>query len=96
MTLNLAYLIGTLLFGVILVAAVSTQIFDKRFHPFLYWAVVVATTTVGRRAADRRRAGGKAIGHAASAASREASQKDRRHARSTEPRSVKLPLLQRR
>ncbi len=30
MTLNLGYLIGTLIFGVILVAAVSTQIFAKR------------------------------------------------------------------
>jgi uncharacterized membrane-anchored protein len=52
MTLNLGYLIGTLIFGVILVTAVSTQIFAKRFHPFLYWAVVVATTTVGTTLAD--------------------------------------------
>jgi uncharacterized membrane-anchored protein len=52
MTLNLGYLIGTLIFGVILVTAVSTQIFAKLFHPFLYWAVVVATTTVGTTLAD--------------------------------------------
>ena len=36
----------------ILIAAVSTQILAKRFHPFLYWAVVVATTTVGTTLAD--------------------------------------------
>ena len=52
MTMNLGYLIGTLIFGVILIAAVSNQIFAKRFHPFLYWAVVVATTTVGTTLAD--------------------------------------------
>jgi uncharacterized membrane-anchored protein len=52
MTLNLGYLIGTLIFGLIFVAAVITQIFAKRFHPFLYWAVVVATTTVGTTLAD--------------------------------------------
>jgi uncharacterized membrane-anchored protein len=52
MTLNLGYLVGTLIFGVILIAAVSTQTLAKRFHPFLYWAVVVATTTVGTTLAD--------------------------------------------
>lgn len=52
MTLNLGYLIGTLIFGVIFVTAVSTQIFAKRFHPFRYWAVVVATTTMGTTLAD--------------------------------------------
>jgi uncharacterized membrane-anchored protein len=52
MTMNLGYLIGTLIFGVILIAAVSTQILAKRFHPFLYWAVIVATTTVGTTLAD--------------------------------------------
>jgi uncharacterized membrane-anchored protein len=52
MTLNLGYLIGTFIFGGILIAAVSTQTLAKRFHPFLYWAVVVATTTVGTTLAD--------------------------------------------
>jgi uncharacterized membrane-anchored protein len=52
MTLNLGYLIGTAIFGVILLVAVSAQIIAKRFHPFLYWAVVIATTTVGTTLAD--------------------------------------------
>src|SRR5438105_3333756 len=52
MTLNLGYLIGTAIFGVVLIAAVSAQVAAKRFHPFLYWAVVVATTTVGTTLAD--------------------------------------------
>ena len=52
MTLNLGYLIGTAIFGVILVAAVTAQVIARRFYPFLYWAVVVATTTVGTTLAD--------------------------------------------
>ena len=45
--MNLGYLIGTAIFGAILVGAVSAQIAAKRFHPFLYWVVIIATTTVG-------------------------------------------------
>ena len=52
MTLNLGYLIGTLIFGVLLVVAVGAQVAAKRFHPLLYWAVVIATTTVGTTLAD--------------------------------------------
>jgi len=52
MTLNLGYLIGTAIFAAILVLAVGAQLRAKRFHPFLYWAVVVATTTVGTTLAD--------------------------------------------
>ena len=52
MTLNLGYLIGTLIFGVVLIVAVGTQIRAKRFHPFLYWFAIVATTTVGTTLAD--------------------------------------------
>src|SRR3981189_3182431 len=52
MTLNLGYLIGTAIFGVALAAALSAQIVAKRFHPFLYWTVIVATTTVGTTLAD--------------------------------------------
>lgn len=32
--------------------AVATQIRATRFHPFLYWAVIVATTTAGTTLAD--------------------------------------------
>ncbi|MEP7051897.1 MAG: hypothetical protein ABJB12_16145 [Pseudomonadota bacterium] len=52
MTLNLGYLLGTLIFSVILLAAVSAQIIAKSFHPFLYWAAIIATTTVGTTLAD--------------------------------------------
>jgi uncharacterized membrane-anchored protein len=46
------YLIGTAIFGVIFVAAVLVQIKAKKFHPFLYWFTIVATTTVGTTLAD--------------------------------------------
>lgn len=46
------YLIGTAIFGVIFVAAVVVQIRAKKFHPFLYWVTIVATTTVGTTLAD--------------------------------------------
>src|SRR6266446_6991196 len=46
------YLIGTVIFGVIFVAAVLVQIRAKKFHPFLYWLTIVATTTVGTTLAD--------------------------------------------
>jgi uncharacterized membrane-anchored protein len=46
------YLIGTAIFGVIFVAAVLVQIRAKKFHPFIYWLTIVATTTVGTTLAD--------------------------------------------
>jgi uncharacterized membrane-anchored protein len=46
------YLIGTAIFGVIFVAVVLVQIRAKKFHPFLYWLTIVATTTVGTTLAD--------------------------------------------
>lgn len=52
MTLHLGYLVGTVIFATVLVIAVSAQIKAKRFRPFLYWAVIVATTTAGTTLAD--------------------------------------------
>ena len=52
MTLNWGYLAGTALFGVALVALVVAQIFASRFHPVLYWATIVASTTFGTTLAD--------------------------------------------
>jgi uncharacterized membrane-anchored protein len=52
MTLNLGYLVGTVIFACLFVALVAAQIAAKQFHRFLYWAVIVATTTVGTTLAD--------------------------------------------
>ena len=52
MSMNLGYLVGTAIFAVIFVAAVAVQIKAKQFHPTLYWATIIATTTVGTTLAD--------------------------------------------
>lgn len=52
MSLGLGYLVGTAIFATILVVAVVAQIRAERFHPFLYWTVIVATTTAGTTFAD--------------------------------------------
>src|SRR5579885_429742 len=46
------YLIGTALFGVLLVVLVWVQIKARRFNPWLYWATIVASTTAGTTLAD--------------------------------------------
>jgi uncharacterized membrane-anchored protein len=52
MTLNLGYLAGTAIFFSLLVALVVWQIAAARFHPFLYWSTIVASTTAGTTMAD--------------------------------------------
>src|SRR5579863_6047024 len=52
MTVNLGYAISTGIFAAIFVAGVAAQIAVKSFRPFLYWTVIVATTTVGTTMAD--------------------------------------------
>jgi uncharacterized membrane-anchored protein len=52
MSMNLGYLVGTAIFASIFIVAVSAQIKAKRFHPFLYWTTIIATTTVGTTLAD--------------------------------------------
>lgn len=52
MSMHLGYLVGTAIFAVIFVAAVTAQINAKGFHPFLYWLTIIATTTVGTTLAD--------------------------------------------
>jgi uncharacterized membrane-anchored protein len=52
MSMQLGYLVGTAIFATIFVAAVAAQISAKKYRPFLYWAVIVATTTAGTTLAD--------------------------------------------
>jgi uncharacterized membrane-anchored protein len=52
MSMNLGYLVGTGIFAAIFLVAVIAQIKAKRFHPLLYWATIIATTTVGTTLAD--------------------------------------------
>jgi uncharacterized membrane-anchored protein len=52
MTLHWGYLIGTAIFFSLLVILVATQIVTKAFHPVLYWATIIASTTAGTTMAD--------------------------------------------
>src|SRR5258708_39853736 len=52
MTLNWGYLTGTALFLGLLIVLVISQILAKEFHPVLYWATIVASTTFGTTMAD--------------------------------------------
>ena len=46
------YLIGTGIFGVLLIAFIWAQIKARRFNAWLYWATIVASTTCGTTLAD--------------------------------------------
>ncbi len=52
MTLNLGYLVSTVIFAAFFLATAAAQISAKKYHPFLYWAVIIATTTVGTTMSD--------------------------------------------
>jgi uncharacterized membrane-anchored protein len=52
MTWNLGYLTGTALFVVVLAGLVAAQIIASKFHPTLYWATIIASTTAGTTLAD--------------------------------------------
>jgi uncharacterized membrane-anchored protein len=52
MSMNLGYLVGTLIFAALFALFVWAQMRAKTFHPALYWATIVATTTVGTTLAD--------------------------------------------
>jgi uncharacterized membrane-anchored protein len=52
MSMHLGYLVSTGIFAMIFIAAVMVQITVKTFHPVLYWATIIASTTVGTTLAD--------------------------------------------
>ncbi|MCJ2177143.1 hypothetical protein MTR64_01060 [Novosphingobium sp. 2580] len=52
MSYDMGYLVSTAIFVVPLLALVSAQIRARQYHPFLYWAAIVASTTAGTTMAD--------------------------------------------
>ena len=52
MSMHLGYLKATLIFAAVFAGAVWFQIKAKKFHPFIYWFTIIATTTVGTTMAD--------------------------------------------
>lgn len=52
MTWELGYAVGSLIFLGFFAVTLAAQVISKRYRPFIYWAVVVATTTVGTTMSD--------------------------------------------
>jgi uncharacterized membrane-anchored protein len=52
MSMNLGYLVGTAIFAALFAVCVLAQVYAKRFHPFLYWLTIIATTMLGTTLAD--------------------------------------------
>jgi len=52
MSMDLGYLVGTAIFAAVFLVAATAQIRATRFHPFAYWATIIASTTVGTTLAD--------------------------------------------
>ena len=52
MTMNVGYLQSTLIFFALFVIALVAQLMSKKHHPFLYWTVIIATSTAGTTMSD--------------------------------------------
>jgi uncharacterized membrane-anchored protein len=52
MTMHLGYALSSIVFITLFIVMVAAQLVSKSFHPFLYWGVIVATTTAGTTMAD--------------------------------------------
>lgn len=52
MSMDLGYLVGTGIFALAFAATVTAQVRARAFHPYLYWATIVASTTLGTTLAD--------------------------------------------
>src|SRR5438046_8529188 len=52
MTMNVGYLASTLIFFTIFALALGGQLISTRHIPFLYWTVIVATSTAGTTMSD--------------------------------------------
>lgn len=52
MSMHLGYLVGSMIFTALFAVMVTAQISARTFHPWLYWATIIATTTLGTTVAD--------------------------------------------
>lgn len=52
MTMNLGYLVSTAIFFILFIIALATQLVSKKYHPLIYWTVIVATSTAGTTMSD--------------------------------------------
>ncbi|CAN5455521.1 membrane protein [soil metagenome] len=52
MTLNVGYAVSTIILLGIFLVTLITQLFSKKYHPFLYWSVILSTSTAGTTMSD--------------------------------------------
>ena len=52
MTLKVGYLASSLILIGVFLATLAAQLSARRFHPFLYWAVILSTSTAGTTMSD--------------------------------------------
>jgi uncharacterized membrane-anchored protein len=52
MTMHLGYALSSAIFLAFFLVTATVQLSSRAFHPFLYWSVIVATTTAGTTMAD--------------------------------------------
>jgi uncharacterized membrane-anchored protein len=52
MTLNLGYAVSTAVFFCIFLATLIAQVSSRSYHPLMYWAVIISTTTAGTTLSD--------------------------------------------
>ncbi len=52
MSMGFGYLVGSIIFFAVLAGFVWWQIAASRFHPLLYWATIITSTTAGTTMAD--------------------------------------------
>ena len=52
MTLNLGYAVSTMILISLFLVALISQLMSKKFHPLLYWTVILSTSTAGTTMSD--------------------------------------------
>jgi uncharacterized membrane-anchored protein len=52
MTLNVGYAVSTIILMAVFAVTLVAQVAAKRYHPFLYWLVILSTTTAGTTMSD--------------------------------------------
>lgn len=52
MTFNIGYALSSLIFISVFIAALSAQLYSKEYHPWLFWMVILSTSTVGTTISD--------------------------------------------
>jgi uncharacterized membrane-anchored protein len=52
MTLNIGYAVSSVILLTFFFATLITQLSTKKYHPFIYWAVILSTSTAGTTMSD--------------------------------------------